>query len=97
MYPPIKIRCRVRLVAGVKVGDERDLLAANTDQIYITQGRMSGVAPTHKTVIATELVSDQVRVQSIIFGILKRNAHRFAGRHPGDLALEPQVIRKLAL
>ena len=97
MHPPTQVRSRMRSVAGVKVGDKRRLLAANTDQIDVTQGRMSGVAPTHKTVIATELISDQVRVQAIIFGILKRNAHRLAGRHPGDLALEPQVIRELAL
>ena len=89
MHPPTQVRCRVRSVAGDNVGDERRLVAANTNQIDITQGWMGGVAPTQKSVTATKLISDQVGVQTVIFRILKRNAHRFARRHPGDLALEP--------
>ena len=56
---------------------------------------MSGIAPAHESVIATELIGDQVGVQTTVLGILKGDAHRLAGHHTRDFAFDPQMVREL--
>jgi len=56
---------------------------------------MSGIAPTHKSVIATELIGDQVGMQTTVLGILKGDAHRLASHHTSNFALNPQMVREL--